>query len=277
MGNVVNRVFDSSGPEGKVRGTPQQIIDKYLVHARDAQLSGDRVAAENFLQHAEHYLRMLNEAMAEQSREAEQRREQQQTQQQNQQQSNQQQYNQPRRGDESDGDGGDTNEPRQDTRSDRPDWKDRRNVRRNPRRDAEPRDDAKPRTDERQSDDRQTGERQNGERQSGERQTNERQPEPSRSHEGAQESNLVETPESKAADPDKRPARAPRQPRPRPEAAEPAVTQDVAQATPAPTETPAADGGEKPKRARKPRVARAKDDGATDQATAETSAAPTPD
>ena len=43
LGNVVNRVFDSSGPEGKVRGTPQQIIDKYLVLARDAQLSGDRV------------------------------------------------------------------------------------------------------------------------------------------------------------------------------------------------------------------------------------------
>ncbi|MDE0524448.1 MAG: DUF4167 domain-containing protein, partial [Boseongicola sp.] len=52
MGNVVNRVFDSSGPEGKVRGTPQQIIDKYNLMARDAQLSNDRVAAENFQQHA---------------------------------------------------------------------------------------------------------------------------------------------------------------------------------------------------------------------------------
>ena len=61
-GNVVNRVFDSSGPEGKVRGTPQQIIDKYNQLARDAQLSGDRVATENFQQHAEHYLRMLAEA-----------------------------------------------------------------------------------------------------------------------------------------------------------------------------------------------------------------------
>ena len=64
-GNVVNRVFDSSGPEGKVRGTPQQIIDKYQSLARDAQLSGDRVAAENFLQHAEHYTRMLVTAQRE--------------------------------------------------------------------------------------------------------------------------------------------------------------------------------------------------------------------
>ena len=71
--NVVNRVFDSSGPEGKVRGTPQQIIDKYNQLARDAQLSNDRVATENFQQHAEHYLRMLNEAQ----REIEARREEQ--------------------------------------------------------------------------------------------------------------------------------------------------------------------------------------------------------
>jgi hypothetical protein len=65
-GNIVNRVFDSSGPEGKVRGTPQQIIDKYNQLARDAQLSNDRVAFENFQQHAEHYTRMLGEAMREQ-------------------------------------------------------------------------------------------------------------------------------------------------------------------------------------------------------------------
>ena len=65
LGNVVNRVFDSSGPEGKVRGTPQQIIEKYNQLARDAQLSNDRVATENFQQHAEHYLRMLSEAQKE--------------------------------------------------------------------------------------------------------------------------------------------------------------------------------------------------------------------
>ena len=72
-GNIVNRVFDSNGPEGKVRGTPQQIIDKYNQLARDAQLSNDRVATENFQQHAEHYLRMLSEAQ----REMEARREEQ--------------------------------------------------------------------------------------------------------------------------------------------------------------------------------------------------------
>jgi len=66
MGNITNRVFDSSGPEGKVRGTPQQIIDKYNQLTRDAQLSNDRVAAENFQQHAEHYTRMLSEAQREQ-------------------------------------------------------------------------------------------------------------------------------------------------------------------------------------------------------------------
>lgn len=87
MGNVVNRVFDSSGPEGKVRGTPQQIIDKYNQLARDAQLSNDRVAAENFQQHAEHYLRMLAEAQREQ---AERQAQQQQNQDRQQQRNNQQ-------------------------------------------------------------------------------------------------------------------------------------------------------------------------------------------
>ncbi|GGE23942.1 hypothetical protein GCM10011360_10620 [Primorskyibacter flagellatus] len=72
VGNVVNRVFDSSGPEGKVRGTPQQIIEKYNQLARDAQLSGDRVATENFQQHAEHYLRMLSAAQKEQDKQREQ-------------------------------------------------------------------------------------------------------------------------------------------------------------------------------------------------------------
>lgn len=72
VGNIVNRVFDSSGPEGKVRGTPQQIIDKYNQLARDAQLSGDRVATENFQQHAEHYLRLLGTAQKEQEKQRDQ-------------------------------------------------------------------------------------------------------------------------------------------------------------------------------------------------------------
>ena len=73
LGNIINRVFDSSGPEGKVRGTPQQIIEKYQALARDAQLSNDRVAAENFLQHAEHYTRLLAEAQREMAAEQEAR------------------------------------------------------------------------------------------------------------------------------------------------------------------------------------------------------------
>ncbi len=64
-GNIVSRTFDSSGPEGKVRGTPAQIIEKYNQLARDAQLSGDRVAVENFQQHAEHYTRLLAAAQKE--------------------------------------------------------------------------------------------------------------------------------------------------------------------------------------------------------------------
>ena len=64
-GSVINRVFDSAGPEGKVRGTPQQIIDKYNSLAHDSQLSGDRVSAENFQQHAEHYQRILSVAQKE--------------------------------------------------------------------------------------------------------------------------------------------------------------------------------------------------------------------
>ncbi|TVR45209.1 MAG: DUF4167 domain-containing protein [Rhodobacteraceae bacterium] len=77
LGNIVNRVFDSSGPEGKVRGTPQQIIEKYQVLARDAQLANDRVAAENFQQHSEHYTRLLAQAQREQQAEQEARRQQQ--------------------------------------------------------------------------------------------------------------------------------------------------------------------------------------------------------
>ncbi|MGC9371459.1 MAG: DUF4167 domain-containing protein [Paracoccaceae bacterium] len=95
VGNIVNRVFDSSGPEGKVRGTPQQIIDKYNQLARDAQLANDRVAAENFQQHAEHYARMLGEAQREQEARREQQ-EQQKRERQEQQQREQQQREQKR-------------------------------------------------------------------------------------------------------------------------------------------------------------------------------------
>lgn len=78
--NVINRVFDSSGPEGRVRGTPQQIIDKYQSLASDAMLSGDRIAHENFLQHSEHYSRLLVLAQREMDAKKEQQQQQQQSQ-----------------------------------------------------------------------------------------------------------------------------------------------------------------------------------------------------
>jgi hypothetical protein len=53
-----NRALDSNGPDVRIRGTAQQIYDKYLALARDATSSGDRVKAENYLQHAEHYFRV---------------------------------------------------------------------------------------------------------------------------------------------------------------------------------------------------------------------------
>ena len=53
-----NRSYDSNGPDVKVRGTASQVCDKYLALAREASTSGDRVKAEGYFQHAEHYLRL---------------------------------------------------------------------------------------------------------------------------------------------------------------------------------------------------------------------------
>jgi Domain of unknown function (DUF4167) len=58
-----NHVFDSNGPDLRIRGTAQQLFEKYLQLGRDASGSGDRVMAEAYFQHAEHYFRILN-AMA---------------------------------------------------------------------------------------------------------------------------------------------------------------------------------------------------------------------
>jgi hypothetical protein len=58
-GNPINRVYESNGPDVKVRGTAQTIAEKYMQLARDAQSSGDTVMAESYNQHAEHYLRIL--------------------------------------------------------------------------------------------------------------------------------------------------------------------------------------------------------------------------
>jgi Domain of unknown function (DUF4167) len=57
-GGPNNKVFDSNGPDIKLRGTTQTIAEKYMQLGRDSQSSGDSVAAENYYQHAEHYYRM---------------------------------------------------------------------------------------------------------------------------------------------------------------------------------------------------------------------------
>jgi len=57
--NPLSRSFESNGPDVKIRGTPAHIAEKYLTLARDAQSSGDPVLAENYLQHAEHYSRII--------------------------------------------------------------------------------------------------------------------------------------------------------------------------------------------------------------------------
>lgn len=54
-----NRVFDSNGPDVRIRGTAFQIVEKYATLAKDANASGDRVLAESYLQHAEHYQRLI--------------------------------------------------------------------------------------------------------------------------------------------------------------------------------------------------------------------------
>ncbi|MGY8707195.1 DUF4167 domain-containing protein [Bradyrhizobium sp. 18BD] len=57
--NPMTRVYESNGPDIKIRGTASHIAEKYLQLARDARSSGDPVAAENYYQHAEHYFRMI--------------------------------------------------------------------------------------------------------------------------------------------------------------------------------------------------------------------------
>jgi len=57
--NPLSRNFESNGPDVKVRGNAAHVAEKYLQLARDAQSSGDPVLAENYLQHAEHYFRIV--------------------------------------------------------------------------------------------------------------------------------------------------------------------------------------------------------------------------
>jgi hypothetical protein len=62
--NPLTRVYESNGPDVKIRGTAHHIAEKYLQLARDAQTSGDPISAEGYLQHAEHYFRMIAAAQA---------------------------------------------------------------------------------------------------------------------------------------------------------------------------------------------------------------------
>ena len=57
-----SQTLDSNGPNVKIRGTPHQILERYVALAREALTSGDRVAAENLYQHAQHYFRIMNAA-----------------------------------------------------------------------------------------------------------------------------------------------------------------------------------------------------------------------
>jgi len=57
--NPMTRVYESNGPEIKIRGTASHLAEKYVQLARDALGSGDPVSAENFYQHAEHYFRII--------------------------------------------------------------------------------------------------------------------------------------------------------------------------------------------------------------------------
>lgn len=74
--NPLTRSYESNGPDVKIRGSAQQVADKYAALARDAQGSGDRVIAENYLQHAEHYNRIIAAAQQQQQAARESREEQ---------------------------------------------------------------------------------------------------------------------------------------------------------------------------------------------------------
>ncbi len=58
--NPLTRVYESNGPDIKIRGTASHVAEKYIQLARDSQASGDPVAAENYYQHAEHYFRSMS-------------------------------------------------------------------------------------------------------------------------------------------------------------------------------------------------------------------------
>ncbi len=79
--NPSNRSYDSNGPDVKIRGTAAHIAEKYTTLSRDAQVAGDRVASENYLQHAEHYNRIVAASQAHLQQQQLQQQQQQQSQQ----------------------------------------------------------------------------------------------------------------------------------------------------------------------------------------------------
>ena len=62
--NPLTRIHESQGPDVRIRGTARHVADKYLQLARDAHTGGNPVQAENYLQHAEHYFRLIAAAEA---------------------------------------------------------------------------------------------------------------------------------------------------------------------------------------------------------------------
>src|SRR5471032_2175188 len=65
--NQLTRSYESNGPDVKIRGNAHHVAEKYLQLARDAHTGGDPIAAENYLQHAEHYFRLIAAAQAAQA------------------------------------------------------------------------------------------------------------------------------------------------------------------------------------------------------------------
>ena len=260
-----NHVFDSNGPDLRIRGTAQQLFEKYLQLGRDATSSGDRVMAEGYFQHAEHYFRILN-AIAQATQQS-----------QGVQHGGYPNNNQQRGrvGDEQDGDDRGTEDPLITGSTPQPQIIERQAGDRQ----GDERQGRERQGGERQSFERQGGERQNFERQGGERQSFERhqnverqaadgqgaesfperqgiQPQAVRSepapHQGvpgeAVESHPVERPAVERVVPEKpvgepRRERAPRQPRERAPAAAPVAAVPVA-AAPVPAAQVASDAAQ---------------------------------
>lgn len=68
-----HQTFDSNGPDVRIRGNAWQVYEKYQALARDAASSGDRIQAENYLQHAEHYFRIIAQIQEAEARQQQQR------------------------------------------------------------------------------------------------------------------------------------------------------------------------------------------------------------